>query len=721
MTLRLEPGVHRVDIRLVRDVRAMGGVGEPTLDVKLVLQESKGLLIPVTEMEAPYAGVLISDIVGDDNGPLASPYASVTLRNDASLDAHVYGVEATHNLCETELVGTSPIELVPGQIRPIAFKVACVPPPFASGPIKLRIKYRLGGGDDEQQAYMSVFPRTRGLHEPQKITYMHPGGMVSYAVLRPPSPRAQCKQSGGGNESLPVLLQLHGAGLEADSGLVRHQLDAVPDLCAWLLFPTGVTPWSGDDWHNWGFADVEAAVAAIPDWIKQVAWQGPVVDVNRWLVSGHSNGGQGTWYTLTHRPDKVIAAAPVSGYSSIQNYVPYSFWWTADPGRAAALQSSLNSYRHELLLENAKGIPILQQHGSEDDNVPPYHSRLLSQLLDQSGVETIYHEFPGKPHWWDGVMTTEPLQDFYRRHLDAGLEPKAPLNLREFTVATSGQGDMGPKNGIEILHLTTPGQLGKIHVTFDPLTLACLMRTSNVRAFWTPPLFRDCSFIAVDAYEVPKPEISETGLAFVSDGEQWHHTSRLPPLPARRGRQQGALDAIMRSHGAFRIVYTSPAAKRIALQISRNLCQYYAADTMIVDDYKDAKAASGNVITVAIGKDLPEVYEGYSHPIEVFSDRIQIIDNHVAAQPALRGYGSRNGLAAIFLRALPDERLELVVWSVDEESLGIAARLVPLVTGTGQPDFVVADRSMLWKGVEGTLALGHFDDDWNVSRNSYFS
>ena len=46
-----------------------------------------------------------------------------------------------------------------------------------------------------------------------------------------------------------MLLNFHGAGLEADSDQVRHMLDSVPDLRAWVLFPTGVTPWSGDDWR----------------------------------------------------------------------------------------------------------------------------------------------------------------------------------------------------------------------------------------------------------------------------------------------------------------------------------------------------------------------------------------------------------------------------------------------------------------------------------------
>lgn len=43
---------------------------------------------------------------------------------------------------------------------------------------------------------------------------------------------------------------------------------------------------------TWGFADVEAAVAMIVQWTKNVSWEGPSVNANRWLVSGHSNGGE---------------------------------------------------------------------------------------------------------------------------------------------------------------------------------------------------------------------------------------------------------------------------------------------------------------------------------------------------------------------------------------------------------------------------------------------
>lgn len=43
---------------------------------------------------------------------------------------------------------------------------------------------------------------------------------------------------------------------------------------------------------DWGYADVEAAAASIPDWIASVGWKGPNVAIDQWLVCGHSNGGK---------------------------------------------------------------------------------------------------------------------------------------------------------------------------------------------------------------------------------------------------------------------------------------------------------------------------------------------------------------------------------------------------------------------------------------------
>lgn len=84
-------------------------------------------------------------------------------------------------------------------------------------------------------------------------------------------------------------------------------------------------------------------------------------------------------------------------------------------------------------------------------------------------------------------------------------------------------------------------------------------------------------------------------------------------------------------------------------------------------------------------------------------------------------YLSSAGLGAIFLRPLPVGAVELVVWGYDADGLDVVSRLVPMLPGVGQPDFVVADRRMLQEGAGGVLAMGFFDHLWNITENSYFT
>lgn len=720
--LRLEPGTHRVDVRLVRDVRAMGGITDnPAIDVRLELKKLYGNVQQV-------GSVMISDRVESAHGVLANEFASVVLLNNKQENIFIESVRPEHssrNMCEASLVH-GPIKIVPGQTRPVAFRVACIP----STPTKevdIEFTYRLSSKElDDSVIRVTGFPSTvQNSHQPQKITYLHPGGMVSYAVLRPPSITAT-KSCNTTDSKLPVLLALHGAGLEADNDMVRHNLDPLPDLCAWVLFPTGVTPWSGDDWHNWGFADVQAAVDAIPDWIEQNSWEGPGVDTNRWLVTGHSNGGQGAWYVLTHHPDKVLAATPLSGYTSISNYVPYHFWRPADPARSAIVQASLNSYRHELLLENARDIPILQQHGSADDNVPAYHSRLMHQLLPQNGAESTYVEMEGKPHYWNGVMTTPPLSRFFETILSRESRLDANLTIGNFTVVTANPRDTGSKNGVKITGLATPGRLGRVEVRFEEEDSTCNLVTSNVREVQLPARYRQLNSITIDdeVIRLRSPHGSSDITVRRDVHEGWklvNEDGKINQSQARHGRQLGGMDAILRTEGAFQIIahVSEPPKKAVAhaaLQISRNLCQYFSADTEIVSEPTSGTNRTGNVVSNLLAEKVPQT--SHNDAIKIEADRIRIRD----AFGAIHTYRSRGkGLAAVFLRPLPDERLELVVWGADEASLRIAARLVPTLTGTGVPDFVIADSDMLYEGIEGMLAMGFFGDDWNVSSNAFFT
>lgn len=74
-------------------------------------------------------------------------------------------------------------------------------------------------------------------------------------------------------------------------------------------------------------------------------------------------------------------------------------WREADPKKSGLIFAAMNSYRHELLVDNIVGTPILQGHGALDDNVPTFHSRRMQLLAHEAGWGTGYIEFPAQGHW----------------------------------------------------------------------------------------------------------------------------------------------------------------------------------------------------------------------------------------------------------------------------------------------------------------------------------
>ena len=157
-------------------------------------------------------------------------------------------------------------------------------------------------------------------------------------------------------------------------------------------------------------------------------------------------------------------------------YVPYHFWREADPRIASIIQTSLSSYRNEILLENFAGIPVLQQHGTDDDNVPAHHSRRLNQISFENGQPTRYVELLGKGHWYDGVMTTEPLRQFYESIRGGSQRPDLP---NSFTLVLPSSGNMRSRGGICVDQLISPDQLGKASVVRD--NAIWTLKTSNIR------------------------------------------------------------------------------------------------------------------------------------------------------------------------------------------------------------------------------------------------
>lgn len=145
------------------------------------------------------------------------------------------------------MVGKAPIRLLPGQSRPLSFRL--IPQNPSVTILRFALKYSKHQSSDPLHTRVLSHQLTLcGLREPHKFTFLHPSNTVSYAVLRPPSHTATA--GARSDDAWPVVVNLHGAGLEADSDQVRRMFDRAPDLRGWLVSPTGMTPWSSDDWRT---------------------------------------------------------------------------------------------------------------------------------------------------------------------------------------------------------------------------------------------------------------------------------------------------------------------------------------------------------------------------------------------------------------------------------------------------------------------------------------
>jgi hypothetical protein len=169
----------------------------------------------------------------------------------------------------------------------------------------------------------------------------------------------------------------------------------------------------------------------------------------------------------------------------------------------------------------------------------------------------------------------------------------------------------------------------------------------------------------------------------------------------------------------FQIKYHHESLFKLAVQISRNFYQYYGLDTKIVQD-ESGMHTKLYQISIQVGyKDKtgrPGDVKSANFPIEIspVTGRLRIRDRH---GHWVRPGGSSVKLGAIYLRPSEDYKAELVIWGESAAMAEQAARLVPMMTGTGQPHFIIVREDAAWRGVDGTY-LGFFDISWNATESS---
>ena len=90
LALQLTPGLHQIDVRLVRDVRAMGGIGNPLLQVNIKAELSTNDLVAVHDE------ILLPEMVA---GNLVSSLGSIPLRNEGQKWINILTIRSVQEVC----------------------------------------------------------------------------------------------------------------------------------------------------------------------------------------------------------------------------------------------------------------------------------------------------------------------------------------------------------------------------------------------------------------------------------------------------------------------------------------------------------------------------------------------------------------------------------------------------------------------------------------------
>lgn len=323
-SIMLAPGKYMILVKAIYEIRMFGDPGPkgaPTINLCFVAAVEKG------ERKQPWEVVEGLRVVPDIfEGQLMGDWISVPIRLGAGAEEGLkvvnVSIEGTMGEpVQVKLVGGQ-IDIYPGQIRPIPIRLhqrSDVQPHIGSLQITLHLEYRgrrhlLHWTYDLK--YIPSHPST-----PFTITFAspldsssedHEPSLISYATVVPPNMSLSPVDS-----EPPVLLGLHGAGVDVESPFWAKAIPAVPGM--WAVLPTGKNEW-GEDWHGGSMGDVWAARGALLGllarvgqktsdqtlWVLELTATGCLLSVLMPRLVGHSNGGQGAWHLAARYPDRIV-------------------------------------------------------------------------------------------------------------------------------------------------------------------------------------------------------------------------------------------------------------------------------------------------------------------------------------------------------------------------------------------------------------------------------
>ncbi|MFZ8825493.1 MAG: prolyl oligopeptidase family serine peptidase [Candidatus Caldipriscus sp.] len=262
------------------------------------------------------------------------------------------------------------------------------------------------------------------------------------------------------NRKYALILSLHGAGVEAFNQCRSYKQKD----WAFVVCPTNRRRF-GFDWEDFGRVD---ALEVLSEALKNYP-----IDRNKIYLTGHSMGGHGTWHLCTSYPSIWTACLPMAGWTSVK------FYLSTHLQRAKLFPESEFTHLRERifqqsepykLVENLLNLPVVVLHGGDDEVVPPFHSRLMADIMSRYGVKFKYIEVPKKGHWWDGVLDHE---EAWRALLSL------KVNRKEKVFVTFSLDVSDSAFGVRILEVERPFEKAKFTINYDK---GANIKTENIKA-----------------------------------------------------------------------------------------------------------------------------------------------------------------------------------------------------------------------------------------------
>jgi pimeloyl-ACP methyl ester carboxylesterase len=542
--------------------------------------------------------------------------------------------------------------------------------------------------------------RVRKEEESYKITFISQidNSCQYYAVLPPKDYDPQKKYA--------LIFTLHGAGVEASG-----QVDAYKQKdWAFVVAPTNRRRF-GFDWQDWGRLDALEV-------LDQVKKSFPI-DTNRVYLTGHSMGGHGVWHIGLAHPDLFAAAAPEAGWSSFQLYLPWFLqksYLFAEPQQIGIRDMSLREDVTPNFIENALNLPIFIYQGGSDNDVPPVHARLFTQLLDELGYEYKYKELPGKGHWFE-VDTVNHIVCVDDPEVMEFLKAKTRNPYPKHIVfKTTDLGQNNKNYWVEIDQQEKPFFESQIDAEIKDNRIE--INTKNINQFTislSDQLFPYGKIsLSINGKEIPYLFTSSRKLTFSKIGNKF----KIGELEHRGLKKSSQFYGPIKQayFSPFVIVYgtkgDSATTELIFHQARLEATRWWERangfaeilpDTEvtkeIMDDYNLILfgGADENFITSKIN---------YKLPIKVKNGEVLFGSKKIKEKQI--------GMEFIYPNPLNPKKFVFVHEGNNLTGLSLSDFFNTIYSGAGLPDFIIFDEEVKQKGWGGVICAGFFDSDWQI-------